>query len=161
MVKTLGSIRAEDYLKAIYTVSKVKGYARVKDLSRILGVSPATVTEMLRKLKNDGLINYEKYGGVTLTPKGMKLAEELVRKFEILKDFLIILGLDEESAAKDAHRIEHVVSPKTTDLLTKFVLFIKTRESPRWLQMFREYINSGNLPECPKKKEKNNRLPAS
>ena len=154
MVKGLGSVRAEDYLKAIYSVSKVKGYARVKDLSRILGVSPSTVTEMLRKLKDDDLINYEKYGGVTLTPKGMGLAKELVRKFEILKDFLIILGLDEETANKDAHKIEHVVSPKTMDLLTKFVLFIKSRESPKWLQMFKEYISSGNLPECPKKKER-------
>jgi len=154
MVRRGGSVRSEDYLKAIYSVSRLKGYARVKDISSVLGVSPATVTEMLRRLKDKGLINYEKYGGVTLTPKGVKTAKELVRRYETLKNFLIILGLDEETAAKDAHRIEHVVSPKTMDLLTKFVLFINSRESPKWLQNFMNYVNTGVLPECPKKRDR-------
>ena len=132
-------------MKAIYSASKLKNYARVKDLS--------TVTEMLRKLKAEGLVNCEKYGGVTLTPKGLELAEKLVKKFKILKNFLIILGLDEGTAVKDGHRIEHVVSSETMNLLTKFVLFIKSRESPKWLQLFKDYISSGKLPECLKKKE--------
>jgi DtxR family Mn-dependent transcriptional regulator len=143
--------RKDDYLKAIYEVSRRKGYARVTDVSKLLNVSPSTVTEMFQRLYNEGLINYEKYSGATLTEAGRKVAEALTEKFAILKEFLTILGVDEDTAEKDAHFIEHGVSAKTIDVLTKFVEFMKTREDPRWLERFKTYYRTGKLPECPKK----------
>jgi len=148
-------IRSEDYLKAIYEICKEKGYVRAKDIANKLNVSPSTVTEMLQRLKNDGFVNYEKYGGITLTKKGIEKAKILVERFRILKEFLQILGVDEKVALEDAHKIEHVVSPQTIYLLTKFVEFMKTRENPRWLKRFKKYCETGELPKCPKKEKEN------
>lgn len=58
--------RVEDYLKAVYAVIEQKGYARIKDISRELGVKPSSVVEMMmRKLHSRGFVVYEKYGGIT------------------------------------------------------------------------------------------------
>jgi len=71
--------RVEDYLKAVYDVVEQKGYARIKDISKELGVRPSTVVEMMRKLHGNGLVVYERYGGITLTPQGRKL-QRLLKK---------------------------------------------------------------------------------
>ena len=62
--------RTEDYLKMLDLIIATKGYARVKDVSEIMGLSPSSVTGMFKKLNKEGYINYEKYGAVTLTKKG-------------------------------------------------------------------------------------------
>jgi len=144
--------RAEEYIETIYEVVKKKGYARVKDVSQLLGVGFSTVSEMFKKLDKEGYVNHEKYGGVvTLTEKGEKLAIELSEKHKTLREFLIILGIDEETADKEACKIEHVVERETMDRLTKFVKFIKTRKDPSWLKRFKKYYETGILPECPKR----------
>ncbi|GAB6148722.1 metal-dependent transcriptional regulator [Stetteria hydrogenophila] len=153
--------RAEDYVEAVYEIVKRKGYARVKDVSRLLGVGPSTVSEMFKKLSMEGYLNYEKYGGVTLTEKGERLAVELRRKREALRDLLVILGVDRETAEREAHAIEHVVSRETMDRIAKFVEYVKTREDPKWLRRFREYYETGVLPECPKRLERGEELKSS
>ncbi|RLF49258.1 MAG: hypothetical protein DRN20_02640, partial [Thermoplasmata archaeon] len=142
--------REEQYIEAIYEIVKKKGYAKVKDVSELLGVGLSAVSEMFKKLDEDGYVNYEKYGGVTLTKKGEKVAVKLSKKHEVLREFLIILGVDEEVADEDACEIEHVVRQETMDRLTKFVEFIKSRKDPRWLERFKEYYETGELPECPR-----------
>jgi len=144
--------RVEEYVETIYGVVKKKGYARVKDVSQLLGVGASTVSEMFRKLSEEGYVNYEKYGGVTLTEKGKKLAIELSKKHRALREFLIILGIDEKTADREACIIEHVVSREVTDRIAKFVEFMKTRKDPLWLKKFKEYYETGKLPECPKRK---------
>lgn len=141
--------REEDYLKAIFKVVKRKGYAKVSDVSRELGVGFSAVTEMFQKLSSKGYINYEKYGGVTLTRKGKKVAAQTLKKYKILQEFLIFLGIDKEIADEDACNIEHVVTPKTMERLTKFVHFFQRVENPLWLQCFKTYCEKGELPKCP------------
>ncbi len=145
--------RFEEYLEAIYGVVSEKGYARAKDLVKAMDVSPSTVTEMLQKLDKGGYINYEKYGGITLTKKGNKLVKELERKHEVLKNFFILIGVDEEVAERDACKIEHVASDSATEALTKFVEFVQKHDKPKWIERFRIYSKEGKLVECPKVKK--------
>ena len=148
--------RIEDYLEVLYTIINRKGYAKVKDVSQILGVGYSSVTEMFQKLQKAGYINYEKYGGVTLTPKGKKIAKDTKKKHMVLQDFLKILGLDDKIADEDACRIEHVLNPETLDRLTKFVEFIHEKEeNPRWLDHFNYYYESGQYIECKPSTRKN------
>lgn len=142
--------RTEEYIETIYEVVHKKGYAKVVDVSRLLSVGPPAVSEMFHKLSDEAYVNYEKYSGVTLTEKGMELAVELSRRHQVLKDFLVILGLDREIADEDACKIEHVVNPETMARLTKFVEFVRSLDDPLWLERFRMYYEEGELGECPR-----------
>ena len=111
--KRLTSPKMEDYLEVIYELLKEKGYVKSKDISRILNVKASTVTIMLKALAEKKLINYEKYGGITLTEEGIKKAEEISRKHKIIIDFLLLLGIDEKQANLEAEGIEHIISDET------------------------------------------------
>ncbi len=143
------SVRWEQYVETIDEIQQNKGYAKVKDVANALQVGLPTVTEMFQKLGEAGLINYERYSGVTLTGEGQVMADELARKHETLKEFLTILGVPDEAADSDACIMEHSVSPETIDRLTRFVDFVKLpEEGPLWLQHFREFYETGRTPEC-------------
>ena len=133
--------RTEDYLEALDAIIEKKGYAKVKDISIVLGVGPSSVTEMFQKLNKLKYINYEKYGGVTLTPKGKKIAKDIKRKHDILHNFLLILGVENKIADEDACRIEHVLNSETLNRLTKFVEFVDMKDEggPMWLDHFKYY----------------------
>lgn len=148
--------RSEDYLEAIETIVEQKGYARVKDVSDALGVALSSVTEMFQKLSEAGYVNYEKYSGVTLTETGKEIAEKTREKHIMLKEFLMILGIDDVIADEDACKIEHVVNPETVNRLTKFVEFVQLREGgPLWLDHFKYYYKTGKYIACtPKDREK-------
>ncbi len=150
------AIRTEQYIETIYEIVNTKGYARVKDVSQFLGVGLSAVSEMFKKLGEEGYVNYEKYGGVTLTDKGEQIAIKLSEKHKVLREFFIILGIDEEVADVDACEIEHVVTHETMDRFTKFVDFIHRQENPLWLKRFKEYYENGEFKECPRtiKKDK-------
>ena len=143
------SERTEDYLEVLDTIINDKGYAQVKDVSRILGLGPSSVTEMFQKLHKAGYINYEKYSAATLTKKGKNIALKTKKKHKTLKKFLLILGVDEKIADMDACKIEHIVNPQTMDRLTKFVEFVHMKEdTPRWLDHFNYYYETGKYVEC-------------
>lgn len=137
-------------MEVISDVIQEKGYAKVTDVARRLNVGLSAVSEMFQKLSNEGYIDYEKYSGVTLRKKGKKLATSLRKKHETLRDFLIILGLDKGLADDDACNIEHVIKPDTMRILTSFVEFVERHEDPLWLERFRVYYETGELPECPR-----------
>ena len=84
----------EDYAELIYIIQEEKSKVHTNDIASALDIKPASVTEIFQKLCDEGYINYEKYSGVTLTEKGKKIAIKTKNKHEILKDFLIILGID-------------------------------------------------------------------
>ena len=138
--------RVEDYLKAVYEAVEQKGYVRIRDISKELGVRPSTVVEMMRKLHGNGLVVYEKYGGITLTPQGREIAEAVKKRHDTFKKFLEIILVPEDIAAKDAHMLEHQLDPKTILQFTRFVEFITqaiATKHPkfigRWMEQFRKY----------------------
>jgi DtxR family Mn-dependent transcriptional regulator len=144
--------RTEDYLKAIDTIIEKKGYSQVKDIARFLDVSPSSVTGMFKKLTKEGFINYEKYGGVTLTAEGRKLARSTKEKFSVLHEFLVLLGVDEVTADDDACKMEHVITPETLERLTKFSEFVNCREEmPKFFLNFKEFCEKGEITNCRKK----------
>ena len=143
MTKTY-SRSVEDYLEAIYNIVLEKGYARTKDISGELKITPASVTGMLRKLDSDNLINYEKYGAVTLTDKGREIAETVKEKHDTLRAFLNILMISEKTADEDACRLEHDLSPESIKQLSKFVDFVEEAPThPKWLKHFKKYCTTG------------------
>jgi len=144
------SRRSEDYLRSIYEIIERKGFARIKDISKELEVRPSTVVEMVKKLHNEGFVRYEKYGGVTLTPRGREIAEAVKERHETFKKFLEILLVPEDIALKDSHILEHQLDPKTIQQFTRFVKFIsESSERPkfvkRWLEQFKEYCRRESM----------------
>lgn len=123
------SERAEDYLEAILVVHLKKGYVRVKDLSRQLGVSSPTVIEMLRKLDQKCLICYERYGGITLTKEGEEIARAIKDRHDTPVRLLSLAGVPGDVADKDACIIEHRLSPKSLEQLKKLVAALEGEKS--------------------------------
>jgi DtxR family Mn-dependent transcriptional regulator len=112
----------EDYLEAIMALEDEQKVARVRDIARRLEVKMPSVTGAVKNLAEKGLVNYARYSFVTLTPKGRLIAAEISRRHRIIYDFLTkILGVGSETAAQDACRIEHAVSPETVTKLTAFM----------------------------------------
>src|SRR5690625_7873448 len=97
----------EDYIVRIYNLIQTKGYARVSDIAEQLLVHPSSVTKMVQKLDRENFLNYEKYRGFVLTEKGNKIGEKLVRRHNLLEQFLEIIGVDEENIYDDVEGIEH------------------------------------------------------
>ncbi len=140
--------RAEDYLEAIYTLSREKGFAKVMELSEMLDVKPATVSEMLEKLSRMGYVDYKKRSHVRLTEKGIRKAMSLREKRNIVIKFLKALGVSEDVAERDACALEHVLHPETLRQLRNFVRFVESSPAinPRWLEHFREFCKTGKHP---------------
>jgi DtxR family Mn-dependent transcriptional regulator len=104
----------ENYLKTILALSDGEG-ARSIDIAAALGVSKASVSNMMESLCQDGYVDKQKYGTITLTESGRVVAMNIQRKYELLKEFLRdVLGVDSSTAAGDACRIEHLISAETT-----------------------------------------------
>ena len=110
---TAASQAVEDYLERILELIDTKGYARVADIARSLGISQASVTNMIQRLDAEGLLKYEKYRGLVLTTAGETLAKNITRRHRLLTDFLNLFGLDEQLIFHDVEGMEHHISPPT------------------------------------------------
>jgi Mn-dependent DtxR family transcriptional regulator len=137
----------EDYVEIVYLIQNKKKKVHTKDIALSLNINPASVTEIFQKLSSEGYINYKKYGGVTLTEKGRRIAIKIKNRHEVLKNFLIILGIDERIAEEDACRIEHFINPETLKKLRKFVEYADLGCS-KWLDYFKHYEETGKYVKC-------------
>ena len=115
----------EDHIEQIYLLIDNKGYARVSDIAEALSVLPSSVTKMVQKLDKDGYLVYEKYRGLTLTPKGQKLGKRLVQRHELLEQFLRLIGVDEERIYNDVEGIEHHLSWNSIDRIADLVQLLE------------------------------------
>lgn len=100
----------EDHIEIIYSLIEQKGYARVSDIAEALSVLPSSVTKMVQKLDKDGYLIYERYRGLVLTPQGQKLGKRLVKRHDLLEQFLRLIGVEEERIYNDVEGIEHHLS---------------------------------------------------
>jgi len=144
--------REEEYLEAILILEERHGIARVKNIAEMLGVKPPTVVESLEKLARKGLVEYQRHRGVRLTPEGRRIALEIYRRHKLLKKFLMMLGVPEDVAERDACYIEHGISEKSLELIVKFIEFVERcpYTKPLFLRHFRYYVEKGVWPpECP------------
>lgn len=117
----------EDYLKAIYKLGGMEKLVNNKQIAEAMQIAPASVTEMLGKLKREGLIHYEPYKGSSLTTKGMGVAITTVRGHRLWEVFLMRhLGYSWSEAHDDAELLEHITPSRLTDRLDKFLNFPAT-----------------------------------
>jgi len=103
----------EDYLKTIYDLTVESGRATTNQIAERMGVTPASVTNMIQKLAatDPPLLEYRKHRGVTLTPDGEKIALEIIRHHRLLEVFLHqTLGYSWDEVHEEADRLEHVIS---------------------------------------------------
>jgi len=143
----------ERYVEAVRDLQERGRRARTKGIARKLKVKEASVTEMLRRLKKRGLVEYEPYRGAALTRRGRQLADELTKKHNTLAEFLKVLGVNEKTAEADACKIEHIVDPKTMEKLKKFLRFVEEApEKPQWLEHYKYFVKTGKHPKCERRK---------
>jgi DtxR family Mn-dependent transcriptional regulator len=108
------SASTEEYLEALYTLSQKQQKVSTSAISRRLNVAPASVTEMLKKLAENGYVEYLPYQGVSLTPRGHELAEKMTRKHRLLERFLHdMLKIGTDKVHKEACAMEHALSEET------------------------------------------------
>lgn len=117
----------EMYLKVLYRLREEHEIARVRDMAKGLGVSPGTVSAVLKKLESIGYVNHDRYGAATLTERGEEIAECVVRRYENIHALLTeVLGLDLDTAEVDACMMEHAVSPATVNRIEQLVTLVRS-----------------------------------
>lgn len=117
----------ENYLKAIYHLQEEDGSVSTNALAKELDTRAASVTDMLKKLKTQKLLLYEKYQGFRLSPEGRKMAIQIIRKHRLWECFLVDkLNFGWEEVHEMAEELEHITSKKLIDRLDEFLGFPKS-----------------------------------
>ena len=133
----------EDYLETIFGLQRERPFARVRDIASSLDVAKSAVTAALQSLSGKGLVDYEPYEPVTLTPAGRERGEKIALRHRVLTDFLgNVLGLEPARADSIACGMEHAVD---RDALERFVCFLAFVGRPRgdggsWLNEFQGFL---------------------
>jgi DtxR family Mn-dependent transcriptional regulator len=118
------SVSKENYLKAIFHLQQDNQSVSTNALAESLQTRPASVTDMLKKLKEQRLLQYEKYKGVKLTHEGRKVAILIIRKHRLWEYFLVEkLGFGWEEVHEIAEELEHISSKKLIDKLEEYLNF--------------------------------------
>ena len=113
---------AEDYVEMIAELIEKTGEARSVDLASRVGVTSPTVNATIQRLQREGLVESKPYRSIFLTQAGTQLAKQSRDKHQVVRDFLIAIGVDNDVAEQDAEGVEHHVSEET---LSKFKEFLK------------------------------------
>ncbi len=107
----MSSPTEENYLKSLYSLADVNGEVSISELSSLLNVSLPTVNSMVKNLKKQGLVNYEKYKPISLTDKGKKEASFVLRKHRLTEMYLVNkMGFGWEEVHEIAEQLEHIQS---------------------------------------------------
>lgn len=107
----------------IYRISQEDSYVRMNQLANRLNVRPSSSTKIVQKLSLIGLVNYKKYGLISLTKKGDELGKFLYHRHIVIEDFLRLIG-GENNSLKDTELMEHYIRPrvlKNIELLNSFI----------------------------------------
>ena len=107
----------EMYLESILVLSKRLSTVRSIDICEYMGFSKPSVSRAVGILKRNGLINVEHSGSITLTDEGRAIAQKIFDRHNLLTRFLVSLGVDENTAAEDACKMEHCISDDTFNAL--------------------------------------------
>lgn len=110
---------AENYLETILIQQKNLGRIRSIDVCNALGFSKPTVSVVMKNFREEGYVLIDENGYITLTPKGLAIAEKMYERHETIAKFLMTLGVDEETAYKDSCKIEHDISDLSFECMKK------------------------------------------
>ena len=112
---------SEDYLEMMLMLKNERGYIRSIDVAEHLGVTKPSVSYATKRLRENGYLTMQKDGLIDLTDKGMEIAGRMYQRHTRLTDFLIRLGVNEETARADACKIEHDISEETFAAICRHV----------------------------------------
>lgn len=142
----------EDYLEAIYFILQTEPEAHAAKIAEHMNVRRASVTGALRILSEKGLINYQPYKGITLTPQGKIQGEAVAKRHRILQSFIRdILGMEAGAAEEIACKMEHVTNPMFMDRLVEFITFFEQCDEVKltWNQVGKVHCGKpGELEKC-------------
>ena len=113
---------AENYLETILILSKKKPVVRSVDIADELGFKKPSVSVAMKNLREKQLITVMPEGYIYLTEEGMKIASMIYERHQFLSAWLIRLGVDKVTAAEDACRLEHDISPESFEALKQHIL---------------------------------------
>lgn len=108
---------AEDYLEAVLMLRERLGAVRSVDVAEALSFSKASVSVAMKKLRENGYVRLDGEGFLVLTPAGEEIAARVYKRHRVLTDFFVSLGVGEETAARDACKVEHDLSQETFEKL--------------------------------------------
>lgn len=111
----------EMYLETIYRLGKSKGAVRSLDVAEDMGYSKPSVSRAVKLLRDGEFITVDQNGYLNLTDTGRELAEKIFERHTLLSKLLVTLGVDPYVAAKDACKIEHVISDETFEAIKEFI----------------------------------------
>ena len=133
------SLKQQIYLETIYDLSVSEGHAHVKSIAERLSIRMPSVSEVMRKLAEKKLINYDVRKNISLTPEGKKIAIELDKRHSVLADFFAkILGCPASKAQSIACKVEHVVDSDFCDRLAGFADFFQDKEE-NGIELIKEF----------------------
>jgi DtxR family transcriptional regulator, manganese transport regulator len=113
--------KAEDYVELIDDLIRETGEARAVDLADRLGISHVTVSKTVQRLQREGYVTSQPYRSIFLTEEGKTLAAKARERHALVHDFLVALGVPEDSAESDAEGIEHHVSEETLAAMKRYL----------------------------------------
>ncbi len=106
----------EDYLKVIYEIERIAGAAATTEIAQRLSIAPASVSGMVRRLADQGLLDHERYRGVRLTEEGRRVALRTLRRHRVIEAYLTsALGYPWDRVHDEAERLEHAASDELID----------------------------------------------
>jgi DtxR family Mn-dependent transcriptional regulator len=144
------SSRLEDYLEAIYLISREKQFAHANQIADFLDVGKSSVSWALNQLSDKDLINYTPYEAITLTPKGKALGQRVARRHYEIKNFLTeVLAINENLAEENACRMEHVIDKEILQRMRQFMEFLENcpRAGREWMKGFGYFCEQGKRKE--------------
>ena len=112
----------ENYLETILILEKRNGIARSVDIANELNFSRASVSRAMSLLKSSGYIKIGSINQILLTDVGREIAEQVYEKHCILKNFLVLIGVNEDIASEDACKMEHIISEQTFNCLKELIV---------------------------------------
>lgn len=112
----------EMYLETILILGKKGKAVRAVDISDEMHISKASVSRALSRLKNEDCIIVDDKGHITFTEKGRQIAEKIYERHQMLTEFLVTLGVDQQTASADACKMEHVISDITFKAMRSHLL---------------------------------------
>ena len=110
---------AENYLETILMLKNSKGTVRSIDIANELGFSKPSVSIAMKNLRENGYIEVDKNGYITLLSAGKDIAEKMYERHTTLSNWLVEIGVPEKTAVEDACRIEHIISAETFEAIKK------------------------------------------
>ena len=108
---------AENYLETIFLCSKQLKNVRSIDIVNALGFSKPSVSTAMKNLRKEGYITVDTSGFIKLTPSGLRIAQKVYERHQLITEFFTFLGVDEDVAKEDACRMEHILSEESFEKL--------------------------------------------